>query len=184
MEERSWKKWTPESLAGKNLLVVGMGAIGVEVAAVARAFEMHVAGVRRGDDGPARDLPSLLQWADFVVNLLPLTEETESFWNAERFGAMKQGATFVNVSRGGTVDESALLRGLSKGRPAIALLDVFREEPLPAEHPLRGKENVWITPHVAGVGTPQALARDFAENYRRFRAGEPLQNLVDRERGY
>jgi len=193
MAERSWKRWTPESIAGKNLLVVGMGAIGVEVAAVARAFEMHVAGVRRGDDGPvrrpldssgSRELPALLKWADFAVSLLPLTEETESFWNAERFGAMKAGAVFINVSRGGTVDEAALVRGLAGGRPAAAILDVFREEPLPAEHPLRGKDNVWITPHVAGIGTPEALARDFAENYRRFRADEPLQNLVDRARGY
>ncbi len=193
MAERSWKRWTSDSIAGRNLLVVGMGAIGVEVAAVARAFGMHVAGVRRGSDGPGRgpldsslmrDLPDLLAWADFVVNLLPLTEETESFWNADRFGLMKAGTTFINVSRGATVDESALLRGLGRGRPGAAVLDVLRDEPLPADHPLRGRDNVWITPHVAGVGTSEALARDFAENYGRFRAEESLLNLVDRARGY
>jgi glyoxylate/hydroxypyruvate reductase A len=148
---------------------------------------MHAAGAtRRGSTGDSggRELPELLAWADVVVNLLPLTPETESFWNAERFGRMKPGSTFVNVSRGGTVDETALLRALGRGRPGFAILDVFREEPLPAEHPLRGRDDVWITPHLAGVSTIEPLAVEFAENWRRFRAGEPLQNLVDRARGY
>jgi phosphoglycerate dehydrogenase-like enzyme len=196
MAERSWKRWTPDSIAGKRLLVVGMGAIGAEVASVARAFGMQVAGVRRsaidaGDPGrtsreaaPPRDLAELLAWADFVVNLLPLTPETESFFNAERFGRMKRGSVFLNVSRGGTVDESALQRALGRGRPGSAILDVFREEPLPPEHPLRAREDVWVTPHVAGIGTAEPLARDFAENWRRFERGEPLLNLVDRARGY
>jgi len=185
MAERSWKRWTPGSLAGKNLLVVGLGAIGAEVAAVARAFGMEVAGVTRSaGDQAGRELPELLAWADVVVNLLPLTAETESFWNAERFARMKQGATFVNVSRGATVDETALLRALGRGRPGFAILDVFREEPLPAEHPLRGRDDVWITPHLAGVSTIEALAVEFAENWRRLRAGDPLQNVVDRSRGY
>lgn len=186
MAERSWKRWTPGSLAGKNMLVAGMGAIGAEVAAVARAFGMEVAGVTRSSAGdpPGRDLPELLAWADVVVNLLPLTAATESFWSAERFARMKPGSTFVNVSRGGTVDETALLRALGRGRPGFAILDVFREEPLPAEHPLRGRDDVWITPHLAGVSTIEPLAVEFAENWRRFRAGEPLQNVVDRSRGY
>jgi len=192
MADRTWKRWTPESIAGKNLLVVGMGAIGHEIAATARAFQMQVAGVRRGggkdakppDSGGAQDLPQLLGWADVVVNLLPLTPETELFWNAERFASMKAGSTFVNVSRGGTVEEAALLRALGRGRPRAAILDVFREEPLPADHPFRAREDVWITPHLAGVSTIPPLARDFAENWRRLRAGEPLQNRVDRARGY
>jgi phosphoglycerate dehydrogenase-like enzyme len=192
MAEKSWKRWVPGTLAGKNLLVVGMGSIGVEVAAVARAFGMNAAGVTRSgvsrDPSPGasetRSLPELLGWADVVVNLLPLTAETESFWNAERFGAMKPGSTFLNVSRGGTVEETALLRGLGRKRPGFAILDVFREEPLPPEHPLRGREDVWITPHLAGVSTPEALAVDFAANWRRFHKGEPLRNRVDRARGY
>ncbi|TMQ60366.1 MAG: D-2-hydroxyacid dehydrogenase [Candidatus Eisenbacteria bacterium] len=192
MADRSWKRWTPDSIAGKNLLVVGMGAIGLEIAATARAFQMHVAGVRRGGggedrrshDSQGRDLAELLGWADVVVNLLPLTPETESFWNAERFASMKAGSTFINVSRGGTVEEQALVRALGRGKPRAAILDVFREEPLPGDHPLRGRENVWITPHVAGASVIPSLARDFAENWLRFRAGEPLQNRVDRARGY
>jgi len=193
MAERTWKRWTPDSIAEKTLLIVGMGAIGVEVAAAARALGMTVDGVRRGDREGARppldatssrDLPDLLARADFVVNLLPLTAETESFWNAKRFAAMKPASTFLSVSRGGTVDETALLRALGRGRPGFAILDVFREEPLPAAHPLRGRDDVWVTPHVAGAGTTQPLARDFAENWRRYRAGEPVRNQVDRARGY
>ncbi len=195
MAERTWKRWTPESLAGKTLLVVGMGAIGLEIAATAKAFQMHVAGVRRGggkngrpsvEGGKegARDLPDLLGWADVVVSLLPLTPETEAFWTAERFASMKAGSTFINVSRGGTVEEAALLRALGRGKPRTAILDVFREEPLPADHPLRGRDDVWITPHIAGVSTIPPLARDFAENWRRFRNGEPLHNQIDRARGY
>ena len=182
MADRTWKRWTPESLAGKNLLVVGMGAIGREIASTGQAFRMHVAGFRRSQG--TQDLTQLLGWADVVVSLLPLTPETESFWNAERFAAMKAGSTFLNASRGGTVEEAALLRALGRGRPRAAILDVFREEPLPADHPLRGRDDVWITPHVAGVSTIPPLASDFAENWRRFRAGEPLQNRVDRARGY
>ena len=191
MQERTWKKWTPGSLEGKSLLVAGMGAIGSEVAAAARAFGMEVFGVRRTLAGPTdpgisgvNDLPQILKRADVVVNLLPLTPETESFWTAERFGSMKQGATFVNVSRGRTVDEGALLKGLGRGRPGFAILDVFREEPLPADHPLRGREDVWISPHVAGISAPEPLALEFAENLRRFRAGERLLHRVDRARGY
>ena len=118
------------------------------------------------------------------MNLLPATPDTESFWNAERFGAMKPGSIFLNASRGSTVEEPALLRGLGRGRPGFAILDVFRQEPLPPESPFRGRDDVWITPHVAGISTLPALARDFAENWRRFQGGEPLRNAVDRERGY
>jgi glyoxylate/hydroxypyruvate reductase A len=82
------------------------------------------------------------------------------------------------------VDETALLRALGRKRPGFAILDVLRQEPLPPESPLRGREDVWITPHVAGISTMPALARDFAENWKRFQAGDPLRNTVDRARGY
>jgi glyoxylate/hydroxypyruvate reductase A len=82
------------------------------------------------------------------------------------------------------VDEDALLRALGRGRPGFAILDVFRQEPLPPESLLRGRDDVWITPHVAGISTIPALARDFAENWKRFQAGERLRNIVDRARGY
>lgn len=193
METRAWRRWTPGSIARKGLLVVGHGAIGREVAAVGRAFGMSVESVRRHAPSraehargvrPAADLVACLGRADVVVNLLPLTTETELFWNAERVGAMREGALFINVSRGATVDDAALLLGLKRGRPGFAILDVFREEPLPPTHALRKDPRIWVTPHVAGIGTVPEMARAFVENWARYLAGEPLLHPVDRRRGY
>jgi len=193
MQAHEWKRWTPASLAGRSLLVVGHGAIGRRVAEAARALGLVTRGIRRGPlraedhamgvEEPAA-LEALLPGADIVVNLLPLTKATHDFWNAARFARMREGATFVNVSRGATVDETALISALSRRRPARAILDVFREEPLPSAHPLRDTPGVWITPHIAGIGTSEPLAAEFAANWRRYQNGVPLQNRVDRERGY
>jgi phosphoglycerate dehydrogenase-like enzyme len=193
MRSREWRRWTPQSLAGRSLLIVGYGAIGRTVGDVGRALGMTVTGVRRGPVSteerahgirPRDEMVERLAAADVVVNLLPATPETESFWGDERFAGMREGAVFVNASRGSTVDEAALLRGIARGRPARAILDVFREEPLPATHPFRECPEIWITPHVAGTGTLESLAREFAENWGRFGDGRPLQNVVDRRRGY
>jgi phosphoglycerate dehydrogenase-like enzyme len=192
MEEALWRRFIPGSLAGRRLLIVGMGAAGKEVAAVGRALGMIVGGVRRrprradrarGIRSPA-DLPGLLPRADFVVSLLPHTEETESFWNEARFAAMAEEATFVNVGRGVSVDEAALLRGLRRGRPGFAILDVFREEPLPVDHPLRREPHLWVTPHIAGVGSIPMMAEAFVRNWNRYRAKQRLFHTVDRRRGY
>lgn len=193
MEARAWTRWTPRSLAGRSLLVVGHGAIGRRVADMARGIGMSTRGIRRGPLS-AEDLASgveepgaleaLLPSADIVVNLLPLTRETRSFWGVERFARMREGSVFVNVSRGATVDEGALLEALPRRRPERALLDVFREEPLPPAHPLRSAPGVWVTPHIAGIGTAEPLAAEFASNWLRYRDGAPLWNLVDRARGY
>ena len=193
MQARAWKRWTPGTIAGRRLLVVGHGAIGTRIADVGRAFGMKVSGVRRGPvtaaekkEGvhPVSDLDRLLAISDVVVNVLPLTPETRSFWDRTRFARMREESVFVNISRGGTVDEGALHEGILRGRPGRAILDVFREEPLPADHPFRGLDEIWTTPHVAGVGTVEALAREFAENWKRWREGKPLRNVVDRARGY
>lgn len=192
MEGKSWRRFIPGTLAGKRLLVVGLGSTGMEVAAAGRALGMEVEGIRRraGRSGrgviarPVTDLLDRLPHADVVVSLLPLTPETESFWNDARLGALAEGATFVNVGRGASVDEAALLRGLRRGRPGFAILDVFREEPLPADHPLRREPRIWITPHIAGLGTTAMMAEAFVQNWRRYRAGKPLLRRVDRRRGY
>lgn len=193
MEGRAWRRWTAESLAGRTLLVVGHGAIGRRVAEAAQGLGMHPTGIRRGpvtsEDRAlgvesAESLDARLGGADVVVNLLPLTRDTSGFWDAARFGRMKTGSIFVNVSRGGTVDEAALVGALAAGRPARAILDVFQEEPLPAGHPLWSARGAWITPHVAGIGTAEPLAAEFAANWHRYRDGVPLRNVVDRARGY
>jgi phosphoglycerate dehydrogenase-like enzyme len=193
MDDRSWKRWVPESLAGRSLLIVGYGEIGRAVGAVGLALGMEVSGIRRGPVDPtdrasgvhpAEEIVDCLGRADVVVNLLPATPWTESFWNSGRFSAMRRGAIFINASRGSTVDEQALLAAIGRGQPARAILDVFREEPLPTSHPLRGHPEIWITPHVAGIGTSAALALEFAEQWRAFRSGSPLRHVVSRERGY
>lgn len=188
-----WKRWMPGTLAGKRMLVVGHGAIGARVAACARAFGMAVSGIRRGPVAPEERaegiesvaaLPALLPAADVVVNLLPATRETESFWNADRFALVGHGVLFVNASRGRCVDEAALLAALDRGRPARAILDVFRDEPLPPESPWWSHPRVRVTPHVAGLGAPESEGRAFGENWKRWRAEEPLLHPVDRARGY
>ena len=193
MQDRAWRRWVPGTIHGRSMLVVGHGAIGRAIAVRARSFGLTVSGVRRGPvraeeaaEGvhDAARLPELLGEADVVVNLLPHTPETESFWERSRFERMREGSVFVSISRGATVDEGSLLEAIRKGRPGRAILDVVREEPLPPDHPLRGHDGIWITPHVAGTGTAVGLARDFAANWARYVAGQPLLHLVDRERGY
>ena len=188
-----WSRWSPGTLLGETMLIVGYGAIGRGLAARARAMGMTVLGIRRGpipdaerEDGVTTTdrLPEFLPRAKVVVNLLPANEHTQGFWNADRLARFGEGAMFVNASRGLCVDDAALLAGLDAGRPVLAILDVFREEPLPAASPYWRHPQVRVTPHVAGLGGPVTEGRAFGENYRRWRRGEPLLHLVDRARGY
>lgn len=192
-EARVWSRWIPGSLQGKGMLIVGYGAIGSRVGDAARALGMRVHGIRRGPVGEEERsrrietpdaLPRFLPLADVVVNLLPATKETESFWSAERFALLPEGAIFVNASRGQCVDDTALLSALERKRPARAILDVFREEPLPVEHPFWNHPAVWITPHVAGLGDAESEGRAFGENWKRRREGMPLLHVVERDRGF
>lgn len=193
MRNRVWRRWVPGSIHGRSMLVVGYGAIGSAIAARGRAFGLSVQGIRRSPTTSAEEsqgvhelqrLPDLIGEADFVVNVLPHTRATESFWNRERFESMKDGSVFISISRGATVDEGALLDAVRAGRPGRAILDVVREEPLPPDHPLRGHDEIWITPHVAGTGTVAELARDFAANWTRYQTRRSLLHVVERERGY
>ncbi|MGW8957545.1 D-2-hydroxyacid dehydrogenase [Paenibacillus sp. NPDC055715] len=157
------KTWQPPEgelteLRGKTLLIMGVGKIGSETARIAEAFGIRVIGVRRsGKDAPHvkhmytnEQLHEALGEADIVVNILPFTEETRHFFDEKAFAAMRKGAFFINVGRGGTVHTDALVRSLEQKHIAFAGLDVFEEEPLPASHPLWSLENVLITPHIAG----------------------------------
>lgn len=183
------------ALSGATLLVVGMGGIGTEVARRADAFDMEVlATVRTPREAPpfvdelglAGDLDRLLPRADFVVVCLPLTDETRGLFGPERIARMRPGAVLVNVARGPIVDTDALLAALESGHLRGACLDVTDPEPLPASHPLWAREDVLITPHVAGQAelTAERRREIFRENVRRWAAGQPLRNLVDRAAGY
>jgi phosphoglycerate dehydrogenase-like enzyme len=169
---------TIDDLEGHTVLVVGHGSIGRALAARLAPFGVRVIGVARharDDAQPFSALRELLPVADVVVNLLPLTAETEKFVDAAFLGRMKSGALFVNAGRGRTVDTEALLEALGSGRIRAAL-DVTEPEPLPSGHPLWHLPNVLITPHVAGaVARWEARGYRFAgEQIRRYTAGQPL----------
>ena len=183
------------ALSGRTLLVVGLGSIGSEVARRAQAFDMRVLATSRTAKetppyvdhlGPASELDELLPQADVVVIALPLTAETRGLFGAERLARLRPGAYLINVARGAIVDGEALAAALAGGRLAGACLDVTDPEPLPPEHPLWKLANVVITPHVSAQAEITGARRRelLQENLRRFAAGEPLLNVVDKEAGY
>jgi glyoxylate/hydroxypyruvate reductase A len=182
----------PGRLRGKTLTLVGVGDVGREIARVARAVGMHVIGVSRsGERVPAVErvyrpghLPRALAAADFVVVVVPLTSKTRGLIDAKALAAMRPGAWLLSIGRGAVVDETALLTALQSRQIAGAVLDVFPTEPLPADHPLWGLDNVVITPHVAGPSTADEIAPVFNDNLARWLRGRPLQHVVDRSRGY
>lgn len=165
-------------LEGQSVVIVGHGSIGRALAARLAPFGMRVTGIAqhaRPDAQPTSALPDLLPVADVVVDLLPLTPETEKFVDREFLARMKPGALFVNAGRGRTVDTEALVSALNAGRIRAAL-DVTDPEPLPSDHPLWRAPNTLITPHVAGAVArwEERGYRMAGEQIRRFAAGEPL----------
>lgn len=181
-------------LAGGTMLILGPGTIGERTAAVARAFGMKVIGLRRKPaalpylDETLReaDRDAALRRADVIVNILPLTPATRHYLGPAQFALMKPSALLINAGRGGTVDTEALVAALRERRIAGAGLDVTDPEPLPPDHPLWAMENVIIAPHYGGShpGYEQHAGEVFVENLRRYVAGEPLANVIDKEAGY
>jgi len=194
--------------------IVGLGSIGRAVGALATAFGCRVVAVRRradagsetsaapdtdsGDDGKPlgeimldrvggpETLPGLLAESDFIVLAAPLTPETEEMINAETLALVKPGAWLINVARGRLIDERALIRALRDGNLGGAVLDTFRDEPLPAMSSFYDLPNVIVTPHTAW-SSGRVLDRSvelFCDNVRRFATGEPLLNVVDPDAGY
>jgi phosphoglycerate dehydrogenase-like enzyme len=182
------------SIAGKKLLVAGLGGIGMEVARLGHALGMSVSGTRNSSrDGPdfvkyvglSHELHDLASKADVIVNALPLTDGTRGLFDAEFFAAAKPGAIFVNVGRGQTVVTADLNAALVSGQISAAGLDVTDPEPLPAGHMLWQRDDVIITPHVAGSGGERERhAVLLRENLRRYIAGDRLLNVVDPAKGY
>lgn len=183
--------WSParfRPLAGQTLLVVGVGAIGGELATLARALGLRVLGIRRGafahpavdEMFPPEALHAQLARADIVSVHVRATDETAKLFDARAFASMKRGATFVNTSRGAVVDESALVEALRAGTVGAAYLDVFEREPLPAESPLWTMDEVLLTPHCSDNvdDWPLRFAAAFADNIDRWRAGAPLANVI------
>lgn len=189
-----WQREEGGQLAGSTVGVLGLGAVGQEVARLCKACGTRVVGMRRRPDPvPHVDrvvgregLREVLEVSDYVVLTLPLVPATRGLLGREQLGWMKPGAVLVNVGRGGLVDEEALADALRAGRLRGAALDTFATEPLPADSPLWDLPNVLVSPHVAGSfhGYTDAVVELFCENLRRYLAGGPLRNVVDRENGY
>lgn len=190
---RCWRHRDSERLADKRVLVVGAGSIGRAVARLCRAVGTEVEGVARTPrpDDPDFDrvvgpdeLLAALSTADFVVVCAPHTAETRGMIGASELAALPSGARLINVGRGPVVEETALLDALRSGRLAGAALDVFDQEPLPADHPFWAMDQVIVSPHMAGdfAGWEEAFSGVFVENFRRWRRGEPLLSVVDKTR--
>ena len=175
---------------GKTLGILGVGAIGAETAKIAKAFGMNVLGLRRsGGEAPYTDkcyktneVISLLKDSDYVVNILPLTPETEGFMDKAKFEAMKKTAVYISVGRGKTTNQQDLINALKSGQIAFAGLDVTEPEPLPPTDPLWSLENVIITCHSAGGSDKyDERAMDiFLENVEAYvKTGAPVRNVVN-----
>ena len=193
-KHRRWLQSVAEPLTDKTLGILGLGAIGQEVARVATALNMRVIGTRRRPEpmtNVAKVLPpdrthEVLAESDFVLLLLPATPETENFINAERLGKMKPSAWLLNFGRGHLIKDADLIAAVKAKKIAGAILDVFRQEPLPAEHPFWGTEGIVVLPHIGGPH-PQRdrfVAKLFVDNLGRFLDGAPLKEQVDRSAGY
>jgi glyoxylate/hydroxypyruvate reductase A len=191
---RRWERFAGFVLRGRTVGVIGLGQVGREIARLAAGVGMRVVGVRRsavetdrltGVFGP-RGLHAVLAQSDYVVVIAPYTAETDTLLDAAAISAMKPGAVLINVSRGSLVDEQALVQALRDGRLTGAALDVFRQEPLPADSPFWGLPNVLITPHSmsTATGENELLVDLFCDKLRRYLDGRPLRNLVDKQRGY
>jgi phosphoglycerate dehydrogenase-like enzyme len=209
-DEQRWPLFVPAEVRGAALGIIGYGSIGRELARMARgAFAMRVLACKRdpsqradagynlpGTGDPEGQLPdrwfgpgelhTLLAESDVVVMCAPSTPQTRHLIGAAELAAMKPSAFFINVGRGATVDEAALAQALAGRRIAGAAIDVFAQEPPPAGHPLYELDNVIVSPHVSGflASYDDRCVDLFAENLRRYLAGEPLLNVVDRARGY
>jgi phosphoglycerate dehydrogenase-like enzyme len=196
-QERRWEFRFTSELAGKTIGIVGLGEIGRETARRARAFGMRIVASRRRAEPGGLDpdcdrlvthsgLGELLSESDYVVVAVPLTAETTRLIGARELAAMKRSAFLINVARGEIIDQQALIDALRAGTLAGAALDVTDPEPLPADNPLWGMENVILTPHVSGAveGYGHRAVEFFAENLGRYLRGERLAHIASPELGY
>lgn len=193
-KQSKWVHTVAQPLTGKTLGILGLGAIGQEVARIAAALGMRVIGTKRrvapmpnvAEVLPASRTDEVLAQSDFVLLLLPATPETDNFMNAARLAKMKPSAWLLNFGRGHIIKDDDLIAAVKAKKIAGALLDVFRQEPLPSEHPFWTTEGIIVLPHIGGPH-PQRdrfVARLFVDNLGRFLDGAPLKEVVDRSAGY
>jgi phosphoglycerate dehydrogenase-like enzyme len=189
-----WVRRVATPLAGQTLGILGLGAVGQQVAGIAKAIGMRVIGTKRRLETlpevdqvlPPERTDEVLAQSDFVLLLLPATAGTENFMNERRLARMKSGAWLLNFGRGHLIKDDDLIAAVTAKRIAGAILDVFRQEPLPVEHPFWTTPGIVVLPHIGG-GHPErdkSVARLFVDNLTRFLDGRPLKEVVDRTAGY
>lgn len=188
--QQQWKPKSPRKL--KQLCVLGLGELGAAVATHFAQAGFTVSGWSRTPKthtqvqcyAAEQGLSAAVAEVDVIICLLPLTAETENLLGQQFFQQLKPGSIFINVARGAIVDDAALLHALDTGQLEAACLDVFRQEPLPAEHPFWQHPAILVTPHISAVTNVSTAVAQIAENYRRSQRGAVMANLVDRRRGY
>ncbi|WP_173105050.1 D-2-hydroxyacid dehydrogenase [Bacillus sp. KH172YL63] len=195
-KEGLWsRRLATSEIHGKNLLILGAGAIGGEIARLAKAFHMNVSGVN--SSGTDRDhfdsmftldtFSGVLPDADYIVSVLPSTDETKCLLTVDHFDRMKDRVVFINIGRGDLLEDSVLLEVLQRKLIGHFYLDVFNHEPLPKEHPFWKAEGITVTPHLSSItGNYMPRALDiFKKNLRTYSEnGENFTNVIDLERGY
>jgi len=189
---RTWKVEDFVDTIHRRIGILGLGTIGQDTAKKFAALGFPTAGWSRtakslpgvetfhGRDGFRR----LLAGSDILVNVLPLTRETRGILDAKAFAALPKGAYFINMARGGHVVDEALLAALDSGQLSGAVLDVFNQEPLPADHPYWTHPKVHVTPHIAGATNPRTASPGVIENIKRLRRGGELMHRIDPKAGY
>lgn len=192
--EHRWDQFDNLVIAKQTLGIVGYGEIGRAIARRAKAMGMHVIGCRRKPQPdeyadevlPNQEIGQVMSRSHYVVAAAPLTPDTRGLIGQAEIAAMKPAGIIMNVGRGPVIDEAALVDALRERRIGGAALDVFDQEPLPADHPFWDMDNVLLSPHCADhvEGWVESGVEFFISNYRRFAAGEPLQNIVDKKAGY
>jgi glyoxylate/hydroxypyruvate reductase A len=187
-----WDPVPPPLSADRPVTILGLGALGSACARALRDLGFPVTGWSRTPKritgvtsmAGGAELARALRGAQIVVLLLPLTRATENVLDASALALLAPGAFVINPGRGPLIDDDALLAALASGHVAHATLDVFRTEPLPADHPYWTHPQVTVTPHIASETRPESAARVIAENIRRFEAGKPMLHVVDPKAGY
>ena len=187
-----WKRAESGALRGKTMGLLGVGSIGAHLAGTAKHFGMTVRGFTRGSEANRDvdqyfhrdDLLKFVDSLDYLVSVLPRTEETNKIVDTELLSALPPHAVFINVGRGNAVDEPALVKALTENKLAAAILDVFETEPLPEGHPFWTTPNLFMTFHTSAISYPEDMTRLFIENYQLYIKDKPLKYVVDFERGY
>lgn len=192
--EKAWEMFFAPSLSGTTCGILGLGAIGEAIAERAKFLGMRVIGTQRTPKAsehveavyPPEETDKVVAEADYLIIVLPLTDATRGMMDSALLAKMKPDAVLINLARGGVVDETALLEALRGGKIQGAAMDVFAEEPLPADNPLWDAPNLLITPHMAAVSDKYIpmVTEILIDNLHRLDSGEPLRNEIDRDRGY